>query len=322
MERRSLRAASALASDHTSARVSCADVVARGKRRRWTSEQKRRIVAESMQPGVSPAMVAHKHGISTGQFYAWRQQLLLGGGLGTPVDTLPSPVPVGMTLTVRHPETAVPVPVATDLSAAPAAPEPPQPAGRIGVTAADAGPMHGNDDAGAAPAPAGNRRNADRGRIAARSDCGQAVERQDAAPQCEFAGALRRFRHVGRPGRPPVPGQQLLELMCLGTAADEPLQHVGEPGKRLDAVQLRRVDQGQCDSPVFGGAVRSGEQGIFPSYCHALHAPFDDVGVCALPRCTVLPGGNPGRQTLAPAGSTRSGPGGNEWSEALREKAP
>ena len=206
MERRSLRAASALASDHTSARVSCADVVARGKRRRWTTEQKRRIVAESMQPGVSPAMVAHKHGISTGQFYAWRQQLLLGGGLGTPVDTLPSPVPVGMTLTVRHPETAVPVPVATDLSAAPAAPEPPQPAGRIGVTAADAGPMHGNDDASAAPAPAGNRRNADRGRIAARSDCGQAVERQDAAPQCEFAGALRRFRHVGRPGRPPVPG--------------------------------------------------------------------------------------------------------------------
>ena len=94
MAKRSLRAESALASDHTSARISCADVVARGKRRRWTAEQKRRIVAESMQPGVSPAMVAHKHGISTGQFYAWRQQLLLGGGLGTPVDTLPRPVPV------------------------------------------------------------------------------------------------------------------------------------------------------------------------------------------------------------------------------------
>jgi hypothetical protein len=44
--------------------------------------------------------------------------------------------------------------------------------------------------------------------------------------------------------------------------------------------------------------------------------------VCALTRCTVLPGGNPGRQTLAPAGSTRGGSGGDEWSEALREKAP
>ena len=39
-------------------------------------------------------------------------------------------------------------------------------------------------------------------------------------------------------------------------------------------------------------------------------------------RCTVLPGGNPGRQTLAPAGSTRGGSGGDEWSEALREKTP
>ncbi len=44
--------------------------------------------------------------------------------------------------------------------------------------------------------------------------------------------------------------------------------------------------------------------------------------MCALPRCIALPGENPGRQTLAPAGSTRGGSGGDEWSEALREKAP
>jgi transposase-like protein len=41
-----------------------------GKRRRWTAEQKHKIVAEGMEPGVSVAMVAYKHGISSGQFYA------------------------------------------------------------------------------------------------------------------------------------------------------------------------------------------------------------------------------------------------------------
>ena len=52
-----------------------------GKRRRWTAEQKHKIVAEGMEPDVSAAMVAGRHGISTGQFYAWRQQLLLRGAL-------------------------------------------------------------------------------------------------------------------------------------------------------------------------------------------------------------------------------------------------
>src|SRR6478752_3270658 len=46
------------------------------------------------------------------------------------------------------------------------------------------------------------------------------------------------------------------------------------------------------------------------------------VGVCALKRCTVLPGENPGRQTLAPAGSTRGGSGGDEWPEATSRKGP
>jgi transposase-like protein len=48
-----------------------------GKRRRWTAEQKHKIVAEGMEPDASAAIVAGRHVISTGQFYAWRQQLLL-----------------------------------------------------------------------------------------------------------------------------------------------------------------------------------------------------------------------------------------------------
>lgn len=44
---------------------------------------------------------------------------------------------------------------------------------------------------------------------------------------------------------------------------------------------------------------------------------FARIVWCALLRCTILPGSSPGRQTLAPAGSTRGGSGGDEWSEAL-----
>jgi hypothetical protein len=50
---------------------------------------------------------------------------------------------------------------------------------------------------------------------------------------------------------------------------------------------------------------------------HRLMRVFSPIVSCALTRCTVLPGGKPGRQTLAPAGSTRGGSGGDEWSEAL-----
>jgi transposase len=52
-------------------------VITRGeRRRRWTPEQKREIVAESLGPDLTPTEVARKHGISSGQLYTWRQQVL------------------------------------------------------------------------------------------------------------------------------------------------------------------------------------------------------------------------------------------------------
>ncbi len=52
------------------------DLIPRGeRRRRWTTEQKRTIAAQSLSPGVLPADVARLHGISTGQLYRWRQAL-------------------------------------------------------------------------------------------------------------------------------------------------------------------------------------------------------------------------------------------------------
>ena len=64
-------------SGRTSARNSRVEVLAHPERRRsWTLEQKREIVAESLGPELTPAEVARKHGISTGQIYTWRHQLL------------------------------------------------------------------------------------------------------------------------------------------------------------------------------------------------------------------------------------------------------
>jgi transposase len=51
-------------------------VITRGeRRRRWTTEQKQTIAAQSLAPGASPADVARQYGISTGQLYMWRQAL-------------------------------------------------------------------------------------------------------------------------------------------------------------------------------------------------------------------------------------------------------
>jgi transposase len=63
-------------------------ITGRERRRRWSADQKREIAAESLQPGVSPVMVARRHGISSGLLYTWRQRLLCGA-LGAVADTKP-----------------------------------------------------------------------------------------------------------------------------------------------------------------------------------------------------------------------------------------
>jgi transposase len=73
----------------TSTRAQRVEVITRGeRRRRWSIEEKREIVAESLQPGVGPSEVIRKHGISSGQLYTWRQQLTrrLGGEPGVPAN--------------------------------------------------------------------------------------------------------------------------------------------------------------------------------------------------------------------------------------------
>jgi transposase len=46
-----------------------------GRRRRWTDEDKARIVAESLDPGTTASAVARRHGLHASQLLVWRQQL-------------------------------------------------------------------------------------------------------------------------------------------------------------------------------------------------------------------------------------------------------
>ena len=120
-------------SDHTSARKQRIEIITRGeRRRRWTPEQKREIAAESLEPGASPIIVARKHGISTGQLYTWRQELLRNA-VGATSDTKPSFVRVDVVAgppRLAAPELGPPVPP----TAPPAMPLPTQPDGRIEIT--------------------------------------------------------------------------------------------------------------------------------------------------------------------------------------------
>jgi transposase len=50
-------------------------ITGRERRRRWTEDQKRAIVAESFAPGAMVSDVARRADISSGQIYRWRQEL-------------------------------------------------------------------------------------------------------------------------------------------------------------------------------------------------------------------------------------------------------
>jgi transposase len=58
------------------------------RRRRWRPEQKREIVAERYGGDLTPTEVTRKHGISSGQLYTWRRDVL---GLRTAVLTRAAP---------------------------------------------------------------------------------------------------------------------------------------------------------------------------------------------------------------------------------------
>ena len=44
------------------------------RRRRWSEAQKRQIVAESREPGVSVSVVARRYNVNANQVFTWRRQ--------------------------------------------------------------------------------------------------------------------------------------------------------------------------------------------------------------------------------------------------------
>ena len=45
-----------------------------GRRRRWSDEDKARIVAESLDPATTSSAVARRYGLHASQLFVWRQQ--------------------------------------------------------------------------------------------------------------------------------------------------------------------------------------------------------------------------------------------------------
>jgi len=56
--------------------------MAEGRRRYWTTEEKRRIVEQTLSSSVSVATVARQHGVNANQVFYWRK-LYRAGQLGT-----------------------------------------------------------------------------------------------------------------------------------------------------------------------------------------------------------------------------------------------
>ena len=57
-------------------------------RRRWSEEDKRRLVAETFGPGATVHGVARRRGVSPSQLFAWRKLYRDGAGIGRAVPVL------------------------------------------------------------------------------------------------------------------------------------------------------------------------------------------------------------------------------------------
>jgi transposase len=70
------------------------------RRRRWSSDEKMRIVAETLQPGTKVTAVARRNRVAASLVFAWRRQARTGQ-LGVEVE--PGLVPVHIATAPGHP---------------------------------------------------------------------------------------------------------------------------------------------------------------------------------------------------------------------------
>jgi transposase len=80
------------------------DIILGQARRRWSEEEKRALVAETLVEGQTVHGVARRHNISRSMLFCWRKQY--GEALSRPV---PASTPIGFTpVAVAGPEPATP----------------------------------------------------------------------------------------------------------------------------------------------------------------------------------------------------------------------
>ena len=77
----------------------------------------------------------------------------------------------------------------------------------------------------------------------------------------------------------PIPRQQRCQFVKFGTSRDNSFQHVGQPGQRIDLVQLCGLKQCGDNRPMPPTAVGAGKQCILASESHRPHGTFDSIGV-------------------------------------------
>ena len=76
----------------------------RERRRRWSEEQKRAVVAAAFAPGAIVAEVARRADVRAGQIYRWRQELRGGGGAGFAAVVLTADADCGPSVAARSGE--------------------------------------------------------------------------------------------------------------------------------------------------------------------------------------------------------------------------
>jgi transposase len=59
-------------------------ITGRRRRRRWTAQEKARIVAESFEDGANISDVARRHGVVRGLLTVWRHKVAAAAGVGAP----------------------------------------------------------------------------------------------------------------------------------------------------------------------------------------------------------------------------------------------
>ena len=65
------------------------------RRRRWSDDERARILAESFEPGANVSAVARRHGVNGGLLHYWRKQARARGGKAAQADA-PLFIPVAI----------------------------------------------------------------------------------------------------------------------------------------------------------------------------------------------------------------------------------